>query len=697
MSFLAPLFLAGLAALSLPILFHLARRTPRQRMRFPSLMFLVPTTPRLTKRNRLEHWLLLALRCLALALLAFGFARPFLKEADQTSAAGGRIRRQVILVDRSASLRRDGAWAAALEKVDALVRAAAPADRIAVIAFARVPTVLLSFSEGASLPASDRAAVVRQRLEGAPPGWEATHLGQGLIAAAEALTEEPVQAARDGVREVVLVSDLQSGARLDALQAFEWPSEVLVRVESVVVRPAGNAGVQAVVSSAETETVDVAPVRVRVSNSVDATSERFTVGWTQPSGEAASGGQVEAYVPAGQSRLVTLPPRPAAGLNRITLRGDAHPFDNTIWVTDTERRVVPVLYVGQEQAADAGQPLYFLKRALPANARWEFRLKPLRTEAVDTASLREAAWVVTSDPLAGAVADTLRAEVQAGKSLLLVPKTTEAARAWLVWLGGRADGVREGKASRYAMWGEIDFQHPVFAPFADPRFGDFTKIHVWSHRVLDPASIPGARVLARFDTGDPALLQVPLGQGSVWLLTSGWHPADSQLGVSSKFVPLLWSLLESSGVVRTDAPGVTVGDPILLDPALGLTRVTRPGGPSEALPTGATRFEGTTEPGLYLFSGTRGDSRISVGLDPGETRTEPLSPEELEQRGLRLKPPEAPTSRERAHVDLPALEAEGRQKLWRWFIGATLLVVVVESLVAARARRAAVMEEGVTP
>ena len=91
MSFLAPLFLAGVAAVALPLLFHLARRTPRVRLRFPSLMFLVPTTPRLTRRNRLEHWLLLALRCLGLALLAFGFARPFLKETDSAAEGGGRI------------------------------------------------------------------------------------------------------------------------------------------------------------------------------------------------------------------------------------------------------------------------------------------------------------------------------------------------------------------------------------------------------------------------------------------------------------------------------------------------------------------------------------------------------------------------------------------------------------------------------
>ena len=81
MSFLAPLFLFGALAIGLPVLFHLIRRTTRERTIFSSLMFLQPTPPRLTRRSRLEHILLLLLRCLVLCLLALGFARPFFKQA----------------------------------------------------------------------------------------------------------------------------------------------------------------------------------------------------------------------------------------------------------------------------------------------------------------------------------------------------------------------------------------------------------------------------------------------------------------------------------------------------------------------------------------------------------------------------------------------------------------------------------------
>jgi len=68
MGFLAPLYIAGLIGIALPIIFHLIRRTPEGRQPFSSLMFLQPSPPRLTKRSRLTNILLLILRACALAL-----------------------------------------------------------------------------------------------------------------------------------------------------------------------------------------------------------------------------------------------------------------------------------------------------------------------------------------------------------------------------------------------------------------------------------------------------------------------------------------------------------------------------------------------------------------------------------------------------------------------------------------------------
>ena len=124
MNFLAPLFLIGGLAIAGPIIFHLIRRTTREHTLFSSLMFLLPTPPRLTRRSRLENWLLLLLRCLALGLLAIGFARPFMKQSSPNDASGGLSKRLVVLLDVSASMRRAGLFAEARTRAGATLRTA---------------------------------------------------------------------------------------------------------------------------------------------------------------------------------------------------------------------------------------------------------------------------------------------------------------------------------------------------------------------------------------------------------------------------------------------------------------------------------------------------------------------------------------------------------------------------------------------
>ena len=78
MSFLAPLFFAGLLGLAVPILVHLTHKERKDVVVFPSLMFLSRIPYQAVRRQRIRNWLLFALRCLALIFLAFAFARPFL-------------------------------------------------------------------------------------------------------------------------------------------------------------------------------------------------------------------------------------------------------------------------------------------------------------------------------------------------------------------------------------------------------------------------------------------------------------------------------------------------------------------------------------------------------------------------------------------------------------------------------------------
>src|SRR5512134_2682959 len=103
LTFLVPLFLLGIAGVVVPIVVHLTRRQRRNVVHFPSLMFLEKVPYQEQRRRRIQHWFLLSLRALALALLAIAFARPFMQDTEIGLGAAGGPREVVVLIDQSYS------------------------------------------------------------------------------------------------------------------------------------------------------------------------------------------------------------------------------------------------------------------------------------------------------------------------------------------------------------------------------------------------------------------------------------------------------------------------------------------------------------------------------------------------------------------------------------------------------------------
>src|SRR5918998_4926544 len=101
MSFLAPLFFVGLAALAIPVVIHLIQRERKHVVAFPSLMFVRRIPYQSVRRRRIRHWSLLLLRLAALALIVAAFARPFLRRTDAAAASGSGAREVVVLLDQS--------------------------------------------------------------------------------------------------------------------------------------------------------------------------------------------------------------------------------------------------------------------------------------------------------------------------------------------------------------------------------------------------------------------------------------------------------------------------------------------------------------------------------------------------------------------------------------------------------------------
>ncbi len=694
MNFLTPLFLLGALAVAGPILYHLVRRATRERVPFSSLLFLEPSPPRVSQRHRVEHLLLLLLRCLALLVLALGFARPFLPESPAVDPTANPPRRIVVLLDRSASMRRDGLWEDARARVRALLERVAPADQVALVAFDRSVETLLDFRAWNQAAPGERRTLAEGRLATLQPGWAGTQLGRALAFAAELLAEdEPGRAL--GPRQIVLVSDLQEGSRLESLQAFEWPRGVELLLEPVVARTTTNAGLQLLTEAADGPRAPEAKVRVRVANAAGSRQERFALTWRRPGVTPGAEGPaaaepVEAYVPPGQTRTFTLSlPAGATGDERLVLSGDEDPFDNTLhWIAPVQERPL-VLWVGVEPPEDPAQPLFFLRRALAETPRVAVRVEA-RPPTVPLAAAELAAARVTFVSALGGNEEALRGAIADGGTVVVLLRGAGAGEGEALGrlAGTSAVPLREARVERPALWAEVDFGHPLLAPFTDARFSDFSRIRVWRHRELDPAALPGARVLVRLDSGHPLLVEVPRGRGRLLLWTSGWHPADSQFALSSKFVPLLWSLLEAAAGTGGISTQHAVGDPVMLPAALAAGPVRGPGG--EVLPvTAGQPFSAASTPGVYTAGTGATTLRLAFNVDAAESRTAPLGAEELERLGV-------PVTRASVTPGVPAVpatllgaEAEGRQKLWRWLVAAALLVLLAETFLAGRAIRPA--------
>jgi hypothetical protein len=692
MSFLYPLILAGLAAVGIPIVLHMVRQRTRNRVRFSSLMFVPAAMSRFKNRSRIENVLLLLVRCVILCLLAFAFSRPFFPRPLSDDTAPG-AKRTVVLIDTSASMRRTGMWTKALAQVESVLQDAGRADRLCIMSFDQTARTIIGFEQAEQLDPAQRVSVANELMTGLSPGWAQTDLGNALVAAAEAIEDDEVNDAQQPVagRRIVLISDLQQGSRLEALRDYEWPKDAELVVKSI--EPAGttNAALQLV-----TDTDDLANPRsdngprIRITNSPDAATERFELRWADDATAAGPNEPMSVYVAPGRSVVVRAPARanPLAG-RELILTGDDHEFDNALYIAPYLQQQINILYIGSEDANDPKEMLFYIERAFAATTVLKPHLVVRRPDkAVAAEDIEAADMVIVTDALALQNIPALRQHLESGRTLLLAMKSTAAAQT----LAGLAqiDDIKavEAEVEQYTMLAPIEFTHPLLAPFSEPRFGDFTQIHFWKYRRIDIADCPGARVLAWFDTSDPALFELTVGKGSLLVLTCGWNRADSQLALSSKFVPLLYSILEYGGVLANRQLQYFVGDsvPVTHETASGSAslRIRKPDGSVISFDADQQAFTQTDLPGIYTIESAAENRLFAVNLPVQECRTAPMPIEDLEKLGVPLDhSPGAPAehiTKARRYSSLARMEYE--QKLWRCLLLVLLIVALAETALA---------------
>ena len=169
-------------------------------------------------------------------------------------------------------------------------------------------------------------------------------------------------------------------------------------------------------------------------------------------------------------------------------------------------------------------------------------------------------------PVGDAAAAKLVTFVEGGGGLLIASgqraSWPPSRAAWLpASIGPPVDRTR-GAAARLSG---MDYGHAVFEPFRAPRSGDFSTARFYSYRGLSAAK--DATVLARFDTGEPALVERNAGRGKVVVFASTLDLSWNDLALKPMFLPFVHQLGRHLSGFKEQPAWLTIGQVLDVDAA----------------------------------------------------------------------------------------------------------------------------------
>ena len=688
MGLLAPLFLLGAMTIAVPIIIHMIQRERKEDVEFPSLMFVRKIPFHSFRRQKIRHWFLLLLRCAALLLLIFAFTRPFFRAAAIAAVTDGS-REVVVLLDRSWSMGFSGRWqeaqAAATDVLDDLD----PGDQATVILFD-------SGAESGPRSTAERASL-RSLVTNAEVSSGVTRYGPALQLA------EGIFEASDLPRlEAVMVSDFQRSGVESAAGVRFPPGTVLTPIQvGGDEADATNVSVAGVLFQREyfsgRERIQVA---ARLTNRNDAPVSRLDVALEMEGREVES---LTTDLPESGSVTVdfapvTLGEEPMTGAVRIG--GDALPADDVFHFVVAPGQVVTVLVVGHALAT--GESNLFLTRALGIGSEPAFDVRTVASAGFTASDLAGRHVVILNDTPAptGTTGAALRTFVEQGGGLFVVSGERSAWPASGPGMLPGALGPPTDRPGRGGSLGFVDYSHPVFEVFSGPRSGDVTTTRFFRFRPVEPGE--DATVLARFDDGNPALIERRIGEGVVLLWASTIDTFWNDFAKKPVYLPWVHRVVEHLADYSSPTPWFSAGRVLNLaeqDVSLGGGGagsadyvVMSPSGQRMPVDVGGRAgYIDLAEQGFYeVHDANVLDARpltLAVNVDLAESDLTAVDPEELagmvtgRAGGDRADRSAAP---ERV---IAAEDLERQQSIWWYLLLAAALLFFSETLVSNRLSR----------
>jgi hypothetical protein len=670
--FLTPLFLVAAVAVIGPILLHLTRREVKRPTLFASLMFLRRIPVRETRRRKIHNWLVLLARCMAILLLAAAFARPVVDRYFLAAVTPGARQSVVLLLDTSLSMSRETVRAEAFDAADRVVRSLGRGDEVSVVGFGVRPEVLVPWTRDLEWA----GAALRERLA---PSFEATSFAAGLRAAVSQIDE-----ARNLARSIVLVSDLQASG-LDLLgSGIEIPEDVDLVVKGVGVEQANFFIEQVRMERLVYSESYPHSVVVRLGASGSATAGtgsevRLFLGDDLADSRSFSWGEsgtatvdFDAFgVPEGITR------------GRLVLSStDAMPEDDIRYFV-LERSPPFDVRLVRENGSDGGSG--FLEDALSSGRNLPFRVDS--GAGLGNVSAATTPVVVLGDlPRPPAVRGLLSFLEEGGGLVVALGnrvRADEYNRLLADLLPGR---LRERRFSQtggepFVSLGELAVEHPVFSAFQGTGENSLSTVQFYGYWVVSPTE--DSRVVARFSTGDPALLERRVGQGRVLLFTSSLDRVWSDFPVRTAYVPFWQGLILYASEWRARPAAKLVHHALAVDSTAGERRwdVLDPRG-RRLVPLGddGPGFIQLETPGHYELRRDRSTDWVAANVDTAESDLTSIDEEEFLAAMKTLRSPRSTV----AAAGSPAEEERASLSLWWAFLLAAAAVLLAESFLANR-------------
>ena len=536
MGFLTPWFLAGLAAVGLPVWLHLLRKHKATPVPFSSLMFFERRTQSSIKHRRLRYLILFALRALLFALLAVAFAHPYLQRTLLPASRSGEV--TVLAIDNSLSMRAAGLLDQAKSLAKSEVAGLRPGQRAQVLAFASRVEVLSEVT-------SDRAALdaALSALEPSDGRTSFAELSRSLRSIAQSL-HLPLR--------VLLYSDMQQSGMPANFNDLRLNADIRLEPHPLVSKQTPNFAVENV----------VAPRRVYsgAKTRVLATIAGFgTAASTRNVSLVLNGRVIEskpAAVPeSGRAAVEFNSLEVPYGRNQGAVKidpADSLTADDTFYFSVERADPRHTLFV--HDAANT-RDLLFFKAALEASGQSAFAIDPASADQTANVEPSQYAFVVISD--IGALPEpfekSLRAYVRDGGGVLIALGRSSMGRtrvsvADLAIQGTRYAG-REGDLFQSAA--ALDSSHPSIQQ--NNRWDD---VKFYQAIRVDPGS---ARTVARLTDQTPLLVDEQLGAGHIMVFASTLDNVANDFPVHASFVPFIGQTANYLGRLDAGPSAVTVG------------------------------------------------------------------------------------------------------------------------------------------